>query len=151
MEAVKWTTLSAVENAVGVYLVKISVCFFILRIISSTHKATTRVIYAFMVVLTLLCLGNVLLLCLQCIPIEGIWNPQLQSRCISPEAIDQAGKAFSGKITSIALAYITEVHQAFGTATDFLCVIQPIFVVSRLQMNLQTKITVSAFLALGLL
>ena len=150
-EAVKWTTLSTIQNPFGVYFVRISACFFILRIISSTHKAMSRVIYAFMVVLTLLCLATVFLLCLRCIPIEGIWNPTVHSRCLPPRAVIQSSIAFSGKVPTTVLANIAKVDQAFGTATDFLCVILPMFVVGRLQMELRTKLSLSALLALSLL
>lgn len=101
VETAKWTASSEIHVVIGVSLVKISVCFFVLRMIAGTNKAIRRIFVGFMIILIVLTVANVLLLCLQCIPIQGFWNPEIKARCVEPSDVEKISKAFSGKLPQI--------------------------------------------------
>lgn len=98
VETLKWTTASEIQNVIGVCFVKISVCFFVLRMIEGTNNAIRRIFVSFMTILSVLMVANVLLLCLQCIPIQGIWDSEIPAHCIAPSNVDNISKAFSGML-----------------------------------------------------
>lgn len=98
IETTKWTTLSEIQSAIGVCLVKLSVCLFILRMIASTHKVMRRTLISLVTILTLLMLGNVLVICFQCVPFEAVWNPAIQARCIPASDLSRSSKAFNSRL-----------------------------------------------------
>ncbi len=97
LESTKWTTISQVQNAIGIYFVKVSVCLFILRMIAGTHEAMRRVLLGTIVLLTLLMLGIVFVICFQCIPLEAIWNPAISGRCIAASDVIKSIITFDGR------------------------------------------------------
>ncbi|KAK0512238.1 hypothetical protein JMJ35_005366 [Cladonia borealis] len=133
LQSTKWTTVFEIQNAIGVYFVKVSVCLFILRMIAVTHEAMRRVLLGTIALLTLLMLGNVSVICFQCVPFEAVWNPAISGRCMTGSDADKLAKAFN----------------AFGVATDFICVILSILVLRGLQMSKYTKIELMILMALG--
>lgn len=153
VETAKWTTSTEVQNLIGVYFVKVSVAFFVLRMISGTHRIMWRFLVGFMIVLSVLMVANVLLICLQCIPMQKIWNPELTGRCIAPSDVEKISKAFSGKSPQSKRVRKTgnSFRKAFGVTTDFLCVLLPLFVLHGLQMNPRTKAAIMVILGLGAL
>lgn len=133
IETAKWTASSEIHVVIGVCFVKVSVCFFVLRMIAGTNKAIRQIFVGFMITLSFLTVANVLLLCLQCIPIQGFWDPEIKAHCIKPSDVEKISKAFS----------------AFGVVTDFLCVLLPLFIIRGVQMNPRTKVAIGVVLGLG--
>ena len=109
VETTKWTTMAAIQNTIGVFFVKASVCFFVLRILARTHKRITRTLLLFVGFLALLMLSNVLVLCLQCIPFECIWNPAIKAQRIDPGIVTRLFKAFAGMFTTNHEIYRTNI------------------------------------------
>ena len=97
LQSTKWTTVFEVQNAIGVYFVKVSVCLFILRMIAVTHEAMRRVLLGTITLLTLLMLGNVSVVCFQCVPFDAVWNPAISGRCMTSSDADKLAKAFNGR------------------------------------------------------
>ena len=111
-EAAKWTTLSEVQSLIGIYFVKVSVCFFIMRMLSRTNRAIQRTLVGFLTVLSILMVANVLLLCLRCIPIQGIWDHEVASRCILPSKIEKVSKAFSSKLSAVKRKTVSSIFES---------------------------------------
>ena len=95
LETTKWTTVFQVQNAIGVYFVKVSVCWFILRMIAGTHEAIRRALLGTITLLTLLMLGNVFVICFQCVPFEAVWNPAISGRCMAASDVVKSTKTFN--------------------------------------------------------
>ena len=112
IETVKWTTLSEVQSAIGVFFVKLSVCLFILRMIAGTHKLMKRALLSIITILTLLMLGNVLVICFQCIPLEAVWNPAIPARCMPAPDLSKSSKAFNCRSSSPVM--LTVAHHEFS-------------------------------------
>ena len=92
----RWIFISEVVSIISIYFVRISVCFFVLRMISRTHKIFRRVVIGLMALLSVLVLVNLLIFCLQCIPIEHLWNPELPAHCLASSRIYTITQAFNG-------------------------------------------------------
>ena len=107
VETAKWTVSTQIPVVIGICFLKISVCFFVLRMISDTIEAIRRVIVGFMTILSVLTVVNMLLLCLQCMPIQGFWDPRIKAHCMKPSDVEKISKAFSGKL-----------HWVQGTSDD---------------------------------
>ena len=93
------TTIVEILHTVGTFLVRVSVCLFVLRLVPSTHRVFytyTYVLIAFFAVVTV---ATVLLILLGCIPIQGTWDREIKARCISRSTISIIAKTQGGMFT----------------------------------------------------
>ena len=97
MKTTKWTTISEIQNIIGVFFVKFSVSLAILRILAGTFKLLRRGLSLYMGFLALLMLGNILILALQCLPFKSVWNTETPARCLSPATVTRFWKALAGR------------------------------------------------------
>ncbi|KAI9812642.1 MAG: hypothetical protein M1827_004631 [Pycnora praestabilis] len=134
-EVSKWTIIAEIQSYSAVMLVKLSVCCFLLRVIKLTHKKVLIFIYILMVFLTGVGIAAMLVDAFQCFPLAKAWNKDLSGKCINPQVLTR----------------LTEVFGAIGCATDFACVVIPIFIFRSLQINKRTKIALYIILLLGLI
>lgn len=119
--------------------------------IAGTHKVMRGFLLSIIVILTLLMLGNVLVICLQCIPFEAVWNPAIPARCIPASSLLKTSKSFNGRSSPSLILKLLTKEVAFGVATDFICVMLPTLVLRGLQMSTRTKIGLMVVMALGTL
>ena len=101
---------------------------------------------------TFIALAVILSLCLQCIPVQGIWDRSVNAHCLSPvitTRINEAsGGQYSTKMSSSVIAYL---RTAISVVMDVLCVLLPILVYRKLQIDWRDKLAVFIILGLGLL
>lgn len=143
--------------AIGVSLVKISIAYFLLRLV--TKKIYKRCLHGFnifMVLFTIACLGTLIF---QCIPVAAAWDLRLRKppfgtgtgTCFSPQTFTSIGLMNTGNYHSphTPVFIIANTHPAVTIATDFLFAIVPIPLIWQLQLNMRSKMALICILALG--
>ncbi|MCJ1246040.1 hypothetical protein MMC30_003244 [Trapelia coarctata] len=133
-DVAKWSLISQILISVNLGLTKVSVIIFVMRVIDKAKKRLTQLLWVLIAFIIISHLVQFLLFCLQCRPIQGVWNPFVKSTC------------FSTRVTYLS-AYINYSLDCFA---DLLCVAVAIYVIQRLQMNIQTKIALCCLMGLGL-
>ena len=89
--AKKWISLSEVITNVVTWFVKLSICFFVVRLVKGTQRYLVIGIWFLVALVTVSSLVSVIVFLVQARPIEGIWNPNVNAKRISPfVAIDVA-------------------------------------------------------------
>ncbi|OCK81166.1 hypothetical protein K432DRAFT_296116 [Lepidopterella palustris CBS 459.81] len=131
-----WNELSQLQNIAGVWLVKISICVFLLRILGVAHRNFTNFLYALMAISTAVNLSLVFVWFFQCRPIQAIWNFTIEEKTCMP------GSAIVG------VAYLSA---GFNMATDIICATFPIFFLRNIQINRGRKIALMVLTGFGLL
>ncbi|KAL9092297.1 MAG: hypothetical protein Q9165_004471 [Trypethelium subeluteriae] len=131
----KVTLIASFVNTLGIMIVKISVCLFLLRMVRRARFSVLWLVYANLVILVPFTIATIIIDLLQCRPIEGYWNKSINAKCISPDTIN----------------VILKVQSGLGVVTDFMTATIALFIISKLQMRKSEKITVSIILGLGYL
>ena len=98
----KLVTLSIIQNAFSVTLVKTSICIFILRLIHGAQTRIRSVVYVNLIILISMFIVCIVVLCMQCIPLAKVWNPDIHGKCVSYELVKGVVKAFSGRFLCCA-------------------------------------------------
>ena len=95
--ALKWSIRSQIMNNIGIGLVKISVCLFVLRIIDRTRKGLSRFLWVLMAFVALSHTAQVILFVVQCRPMAAIWDKTIEGSCFSSHITYLAGYIGFGK------------------------------------------------------
>lgn len=77
----KWTTFLQLANVIGTGLAKASVCVLVLRVIDRAAVRFSRFLWALIVFVAVVHLAEVILVLVQCIPLEARWNPKVKGKC----------------------------------------------------------------------
>ncbi|QKX61595.1 uncharacterized protein TRUGW13939_08747 [Talaromyces rugulosus] len=131
----KLTLLNSILSLVGTMTVKVSICFFILRIVHLSSRTVKWMVTINLTVLVPVTVATIIVDLIQCIPLDGYWDKSVQTKCINPDTINVLLKTSSG----------------VGVATDFLTAVIPMVIVYRLQMHRYQKRVVYGLLVLGFL
>lgn len=76
-----------IANALGMGFVKMSFCFFLLRLIDRTHRRIAMTVYSIMILNAAVTVAAVFCLGFQCRPLEKIWHPEIPGTCLSPTRV----------------------------------------------------------------
>ncbi|KAH7068331.1 hypothetical protein BKA63DRAFT_581790 [Paraphoma chrysanthemicola] len=139
-QLLKWRLVHMTTVSVGIVLVKVSVCLFLLRL--ATRGAQVWFLWGVICFLIPFALAGLGTLVFQCNPIAAAWDIDLQpppmghgtARCFSGDTFDAIG-LFNGIV---------------NISTDFLLALAPVPLVWKLQMPLRTRLTLVAILSLGI-
>ena len=82
-DVAKWSLISQILITVNLGLTKVSVCIFVMRVIDKAKRRLTQLLWVLIAFIIVSHLVQVLLFCLQCRPIEGVWNPFVKNTCFS--------------------------------------------------------------------
>ena len=96
----EWTIIGIIISYVSIFLVKILVSFFILRVVKGTHRLIRIFLYYLMGFLTLSTIAAIVAASVQCIPLKKLWEPSIPGTCFSSSVSQQVTRVFGGK-TSI--------------------------------------------------
>lgn len=135
----QWQSLATASYIVNMAVVKMSIGFFLLRI--SVHRVYIWILYISMAVIVVWSGGIFLFEIFQCNPVAAQWDFTLlmvnggTGTCASGDAVVAAGYALS----------------VLAVLSDWLYALLPIFMVWKVRMSLQAKITVILVLSLGVL
>jgi len=128
-----WTTFTNLFSSIGVCLIKVSVCLFVLRFIRTTLRPIRLLLWVMIIIMSATTTALSIVVLLQCRPLEKVWRADVSGTCQSVNVQTQVSRGTS----------------AFGTATDLICVIIPISVLWNLKVEKSTKIALAAIIALG--
>ncbi|KAK7917472.1 hypothetical protein PG985_011080 [Apiospora marii] len=130
----RWQYIHGILLVVGISLVKISIGFFLLRLIQ--NKWYRRFIIFTQVFITLFTISCVCTLVFQCVPPEATFAlvPPPGAKCFDRATFTNIG-IFNG---------------AVNITTDFIFVLLPIPMILKLQVNTRTKATLIVALSLGI-
>ena len=79
---VRWFTVTEIVAIATPVLVKLSVCISILRMVTIAQRTVTRTIWILITVLVTTGLGTFIAFLLQCIPLQKVWKPWLDGKCM---------------------------------------------------------------------
>ena len=84
IETLKWNQLARLTFIPTVALVKMSICFFLLRILDPRSHPHFR-IYIWLVMGASVITNIILLIvwAIQCIPLDAVWDPHIEGQCLS--------------------------------------------------------------------
>ncbi len=115
-------------------VLKLSIAVFLLRI--ATRRTHRAILYTVITVVILLTIGYFFFLVFQCSPVNFFW---LQ---------------FSGEIGSClppaVVGDMTYAHSAINASGDVILALLPVAIVSRLDINIRTKISLCCIMSLGI-
>lgn len=78
------TQILEVLYTIGTFLVRVSVCLLVLRIVPPTHREYFKYTYIFLAFFAVMSTATLLSILLACIPIQGTWDRETKARCIPP-------------------------------------------------------------------
>ena len=129
----EYAALSEPISVIDIGIVKVSVCLCLLRIVDGAKRKTRLFLWSLLILVVLSHLGLAMVFFLHCLPLAALWNPVVHGNCMSTDQTVLAGY----------------VGFAFDIVTDLVCALIPIIVISRLQMNIRTKIALCILMGLG--
>jgi len=104
IEAAKYLQLAEILAIFASGLTKISICLFVIRIPNSKRLVSS--LYALIGALVVVNLAYAMILCLQCRPIERLWNPFVPGSCWDKNVYLISGYLQGGK--SSMTTYVDE-------------------------------------------
>lgn len=125
---------SELVYVISTVTVKISIAIMLLRL-SSTKRVAWYIITGTATLYTLVGVAGICIIIFQCIPVQKYWDKSESGTCISRTV-------FAGLFYGYA---------GLSTATDLIFAVVPIWLVSDLQLDKSTKLSVSFVLGLGLI
>ncbi|CAD6593963.1 MAG: hypothetical protein ASARMPRED_008249 [Alectoria sarmentosa] len=132
LNSTKWNTLSQIPLVVSNCLIKLSICFLIIRI--TNNRQLVKWMWALIGALVLVngaCFVNLLA---QCRPIQAYWDYSIQHAC------------WSEKI----LTDISWLQGVFSIVSDLICTSLPIVILWNIQISSKKKFAICGLMALGL-
>ncbi|KAK3174748.1 hypothetical protein OEA41_001994 [Lepraria neglecta] len=127
----KYTYGEWLQTFATLMFTKISICIFLMRI--PTAKALIRPLQAAIVGLIVSNIILTVLWIVQCRPLEGAWNTDVESKCFS-----------RGQLQRIIMA-----QAVMSAVSDFAFAAFPILILWRVQMALKSKIALCVLMGLG--
>ncbi|KAH9214062.1 hypothetical protein DL95DRAFT_246897, partial [Leptodontidium sp. 2 PMI_412] len=126
---------STVGAVLGLHLVKISICFLLMRFVNGkAYKITLWSIVGFLIAFTIACWGTLIFWCL---PVKAFWDFSLR-RLPTTHCYPQV------HFTNNSL-----MNTSFNMFTDVLLAALPVHVIWNLQINRRQKISLIGVLSLG--
>lgn len=77
----KWIAFLQLANVIGIGLAKVSVCVLVLRVIDKAAVKFARFLWAIIVFVSAVHLAEIIVILVQCIPLEALWNPGVKGKC----------------------------------------------------------------------
>ena len=77
----KWIAFLQLANVIGIGLAKVSVCVLVLRVIDKAAVKFSRFLWAIIVFVSAVHLTEIIVILVQCIPLEALWNPGVKGKC----------------------------------------------------------------------
>lgn len=150
---VHWSYVAEIQAVVGVMITKISVCWFVLRLLGPTNRWMRIVIWTCMGLSLATALMYVLSQAFVCIPLEAYWNPRVHGRCISKQTISDILLPTNSKPTSVCAGHMQHslTSIVMNIVAEFTCAALPFYLISHLQMKPSDKKLLLVLTAFGFL
>ncbi|CZR51873.1 uncharacterized protein PAC_01750 [Phialocephala subalpina] len=135
MKIFHWFFFHGLLNVFGISTVKVSIGFFLLRLVQGTIYR--RILITWIIFLIIFGLASLGTIAFQCTPIYAAWNFTLR--------LDPNTRCFS----TPAFRIIALVNGAINAFTDFAFAFLPLPIIIPLKINLRAKISLVCILSLG--
>lgn len=129
----KWNSVYQVINITGAFFTKLSIGIFLLRLKSTRQFKLT--IWAFLAPLAITTLVLDLVVLLQCVPLEALWTPTIEGRCIPQEV-------------PLKFSYL---QSAFAILADLFLTVSPMVILWNVRISWRKKIGIWVLMSLGLM
>ncbi|KAI1658974.1 hypothetical protein F4813DRAFT_388232 [Daldinia decipiens] len=129
----KWNSVYQALNVIGAFFTKLSIGIFLLRLKNSKNIRVT--IWIFLTPLALSTLVVVFTVLLQCIPLDALWTPTTEGRCISQNVPLTASYVQSG----------------FAILADLFLTASPIAILWNIKISRSKKVGICGLMSLGLM
>ena len=146
------STIAQIIEVVAIMFMKMSLIFFLQRIIDRASRRVYHFLTVLNVFIVLTHFAPLMLYLLQCRPLPAVWDPTVKGECYSNRLTYTAAYIAIGEVCRPlgAIPLLTS-HAALDVLTDLICAAIPILVISKLQMELRMKIAISILMSLGVL
>ena len=101
----EWTIIGIIISYVSMFLVKISVLFFILRVIKGTHRVIRIFLYYLIGFLNSSTIAAIVAALVQCIPLKKFWEPNIPGPCFSRWCLERSLGSLEVRSASIDIEY----------------------------------------------
>ena len=142
----KYTYGEWLQTFATLMFTKISICIFLMRI--PTAKALIRPLQAAIVGLIVSNIILTVLWIVQCRPLEGAWNTDVESKCFSRGQLQRIIMAQAGKEKHTRRRLVLT-FPVISAVSDFAFAAFPILILWRVQMALKSKIALCMLMGLG--
>lgn len=135
--AMEYWWLCEIAYCMSSVALKMSICFFLLRI--TVRRIHNWILYTVMFLTVISCIVFMFLMLLQCRPLDYFWtrvnlvDPNIHGECMNIHII-------------IAMTYV---YSTFAALCDFTVGIMPIFLVRKMNMNRQAKLALAGILGMA--
>ena len=97
----KWLIYAEIIDSIGIMLIKVSICFGVLRIIQKTRKKTHYFLWGLMIVVIAIHIAQAVLFGAQCIPLRAVWDLSVKGKCLSKESIYRSFYSETGTLIDV--------------------------------------------------
>jgi hypothetical protein len=91
-----WTDIAQLQNFIALFFIRLSVCIFLLRLLSRTHKNLRYTIFCAIGLNLAATILIVFTFSFQCIPLSGAWNKTIAARCFAKSTLAIVTRVFAG-------------------------------------------------------
>lgn len=96
--------------SIGIGLVRISICMFVLRLIRGTHPRTRTALCAILSLNTVVTLAGIFTSVFQCRPLRKAWNPTIEGTCFTKHVSENIIRVVGGELPALRDVYIERVE-----------------------------------------
>ena len=149
-EAVKYNHFSTLFTVLSLWLSKISICLFLLRILDNSQATKRRyALYMIMVIYSVASIICLISLLAQCRPLSRVWDPLVPGVCLNQLGFGYA-QSSALDLQDRFLCLKANRFVVSSLVFDFVLSIFPCLIFSDLNMKLRVKIGLCAVMGLGL-
>lgn len=98
IQAVKWAELAELFAVIANWGTKVSICFFLLRLIKRTNPITRYCIWTLLALNTITALVTCILWGVQARPIQSLWDPSIPGKHLSANIAVNSDYATAGEL-----------------------------------------------------
>ena len=149
VQMAKWLWVGELTNLFAVYLVRVSVSLFLLRLVPHNKKIYTRALWISITTWTITNIYASIIYLIQCRPIQKVWKPMIPGTCLNPTISAIAPWAYQGETYIQGTEYSqTDSLPGFSIFGDVISTAVPIFLFKDLHVRRKTKVGLIALLCL---
>ena len=97
----QWTQAVEFANYIGLFFVRISIGFLLLRLLANTNHWTRWAVHFVLVVNTCAIIMVVVPYAIICIPFKAYYDKSVHGKCINPEVIRQVTRTYGGEYRAL--------------------------------------------------
>ena len=133
LQVLKFNIFFEIVGVLCTFFTKVSISLYILRI--KNDRTIRLILWVGNALNGLAILATILILCLSCIPLKALWDPNVHGKCLP--------------LTTVYI--VARVQSAFAVATDLLLTASPVAILWRVRIKRGQKVQICSLMSLGLI